>query len=95
MRTCGITKGGLYHHFSGKDKLVIAAIERVHGMFRSQIFCPIDASSAPEHSAGRISRPLRGKGVAYNGFNVIMLWSAAVANGYSGSPAATSSASLN
>jgi antirestriction protein ArdC len=33
-----------------------------------------------EHSAGRITRPLRGNGVAYQDINVVMLWSAAIAN---------------
>jgi antirestriction protein ArdC len=36
-----------------------------------------------EHAAGRITRPLRHNGIPYNGINVIMLWSAAVAKGYS------------
>ena len=35
-----------------------------------------------EHSAGRITRPLRGSGVRYQGINVAMLWSAAIAKGY-------------
>ena len=35
-----------------------------------------------EHSAGRITRPLRGNGVAYQGINTVMLWSAAIAKGY-------------
>ena len=35
-----------------------------------------------EHTAGRITRPLRHNGVAYQGINVVMLWSASVANGY-------------
>ena len=35
-----------------------------------------------EHSAGRITRPLRGNGVPYNGINVLMLWSAAIEKGY-------------
>ena len=36
-----------------------------------------------EHAAGKITRPLRHNGIPYNGINVIMLWSAAVAKGYS------------
>ncbi len=36
-----------------------------------------------EHTAGKITRPLRHNGVPYKGINVIMLWSAAVAKGYS------------
>jgi len=35
-----------------------------------------------EHATGRISRPLRGNGIPYNGINILMLWSAAVANDY-------------
>src|SRR6202045_3986154 len=35
-----------------------------------------------EHAAGRITRPLRGNGIPYQGINVIMLWAAAVAKGY-------------
>ena len=35
-----------------------------------------------ENAAGRIARPLRHNGVPYKGINVIMLWSASVANGY-------------
>jgi antirestriction protein ArdC len=36
-----------------------------------------------EHAAGRITRPLRGNGVPYQGINVLMLWGAAVEKGYS------------
>ena len=36
-----------------------------------------------DHAAGRITRPLRGNGIPYNGINVIMLWSAAITAGYS------------
>lgn len=35
-----------------------------------------------EHAAGRITRPLRHNGQAYNGINVVMLWSEAVSKGY-------------
>jgi len=35
-----------------------------------------------EHAAGRITRPLRGNGIPYQGINVLMLWSAAMAKGY-------------
>jgi antirestriction protein ArdC len=35
-----------------------------------------------EHAAGRITRPLRHNGQPYNGINILMLWSAAVENGY-------------
>jgi antirestriction protein ArdC len=35
-----------------------------------------------EHAAERITRPLRHNGTPYQGINVVMLWSAAVAAGY-------------
>lgn len=35
-----------------------------------------------EHAAGRITRPLRHNGTPYNGINVVMLWTAAVAQGF-------------
>src|SRR6202030_429187 len=35
-----------------------------------------------EHAAGRITRPLRANGIPYQGINVLMLWSEAVAKGY-------------
>ena len=35
-----------------------------------------------EYAAGRITRPLRGNGIPYNGINVLMLWSAAMEKGY-------------
>jgi antirestriction protein ArdC len=35
-----------------------------------------------EHTAGRITLPLRGNGVPYRGINVLMLWSAAMDRGY-------------
>jgi antirestriction protein ArdC len=37
----------------------------------------------PEHAAGRITRPLRANGIPYRGINIIMLWSEALARGYS------------
>lgn len=36
-----------------------------------------------EHAAGRITRPLRFNGQAYNGINVLMLWSAAMEKDFS------------
>ena len=34
------------------------------------------------HTAGRITRPLRANGIPYRGINVVMLWSAAMEQGY-------------
>jgi antirestriction protein ArdC len=35
-----------------------------------------------EHAGGRIIRPLRANGIPYQGINVVMLWSEAMAKGY-------------
>ena len=35
-----------------------------------------------EHTAGRITRPLRHNGIPYKGINVVMLWGVATENGY-------------
>jgi hypothetical protein len=35
-----------------------------------------------EHAMGRITRPLRSNGMAYQGINVLMLWGESVAKGY-------------
>jgi antirestriction protein ArdC len=35
-----------------------------------------------EHTAGRITKPLRHNGQPYSGINILMLWTAAVAQGY-------------
>lgn len=35
-----------------------------------------------EHTAGRITRPLRHNGTPYKGINVLLLWGEAMANGY-------------
>jgi len=35
-----------------------------------------------EHTAGRITRPLRANGIPYRGINVLMLWAAATERGY-------------
>lgn len=59
--------------------------ERITGQIVSELekgvrpwFKPWNA----EHAAGRITRPLRGNGIPYQGINVIMLWSVAMAKGY-------------
>ena len=36
-----------------------------------------------EHAAGRITRPLRGNLIPYRGINILMLWSDAMAKGFS------------
>ncbi|MGJ5134363.1 ArdC family protein [Bradyrhizobium oligotrophicum] len=61
----------------------------VHQKITDQIVRELERGVRPwhqpwkvEHSAGRITRPLRGNGIPYQGVNVLMLWSAAIGRGY-------------
>ena len=61
----------------------------VYQKITDQIVAALEAGVRPwhqpwnaEHSAGRITRPLRGNGIPYQGINVLMLWSAATLKGY-------------
>ncbi len=62
----------------------------VYSRITSQIISDLEACVRPwsrpwnaEHGAGRISRPLRHNGIAYQGINVLVLWSTAHSRGYS------------
>ncbi len=61
----------------------------VYQKITDQIVCELEKGVRPwlkpwnaEHAAGRITRPLRGNGIPYQGINVLMLWSAAMEKGY-------------
>jgi antirestriction protein ArdC len=61
----------------------------IYQRITDQIVCELEKGVRPwlkpwnaEHAAGRITRPLRGNGIPYNGINVLMLWSAAMEKGY-------------
>lgn len=61
----------------------------VYERVTQQIVTALEAGVMPwrqpwnvEHTAGRITRPLRGNGVPYRGINVLMLWGEAMARGY-------------
>jgi antirestriction protein ArdC len=61
----------------------------VYQRITDQIVCDLEKGVRPwmkpwnaEHAAGRITRPLRGNGIPYQGINVLMLWSAAMEKGY-------------
>lgn len=47
VKACGITKGSLYYHFSGKEALALAAMDQVHEYFREHIFRLILGVNAP------------------------------------------------
>ena len=61
----------------------------VYQKITDQIVTALETGVRPWHqpwnvelSAGRITRPLRGNGIPYQGINVLMLWSAAIEKGY-------------
>jgi antirestriction protein ArdC len=61
----------------------------VYRQVTDQIVASLEAGVRPwmkpwnaAHAAGRITRPLRGNGVPYQGINVLMLWGAATEKGY-------------
>jgi hypothetical protein len=61
----------------------------VYDKITNQIVAELEKGGRPwhkpwnaEHAAGRITRPLRANGIAYQGINVLMLWSAAMEKGY-------------
>ena len=64
-------------------------IKDIYSRITNQIIADLEQGVRPwlkpwssEHAAGRITRPLRHNGIAYQGINVVMLWSAATAKGY-------------
>lgn len=63
--------------------------EDVYTRVTNRIVAALEAGTRPwmqpwgvEHTAGKISRPLRASGKPYNGVNVLLLWSEAVEKGY-------------
>jgi antirestriction protein ArdC len=61
----------------------------IYEKITNQIVCELEKGVRPwlkpwnaGHTAGRITRPLRGNGIPYQGINVLMLWSAAMEKGY-------------
>lgn len=67
-------------NFSRKD-VYTRVTERVIADLESGIRTWMKPWSA-EHTAGKISRPLRHNGTPYRGMNVLLLWGEAVAKGY-------------
>ncbi len=51
VKACGITKGSLYHHFSGKEALALAAMDQVHRHFDAHIFGPLRDAEPPDATA--------------------------------------------
>jgi len=46
-KACGLSKGSLYHHFSGKEELALAALDQVHQHYRDNIFSIIQKGESP------------------------------------------------
>jgi antirestriction protein ArdC len=64
--------------------------EDVYTRITNQIVADLERGVRPwvkpwnaEHAAGRITRPLRANGQPYRGMNVLLLWSSAMAQGFS------------
>lgn len=64
--------------------------ENLYERVTARVIAQIEAGTKPwlqpwkaEHSAGRITRPLRANGEPYNGINILTLWDAAESAGYS------------
>jgi antirestriction protein ArdC len=67
----------------------MARIKDIYAHVTDKIISELENGTRPwmqpwnaEHAAGRITRPLRHNGIPYNGINILMLWSAALDNGY-------------
>jgi antirestriction protein ArdC len=63
--------------------------EDVYSRVTARIVADLEAGTRPwmkpwstTHTAGRITRPLRSNGTPYRGMNVLLLWSEALAKGY-------------
>ena len=61
----------------------------IYTRITEKVIADLEASTRPwhkpwnaEHLAGQITRPLRHNGIAYRGLNIILLWAASVAHGY-------------
>src|ERR1700689_1215280 len=73
-----------------KGEREMSEIRDVYSRITDKIIADLEQGVRPwmkpwnaEHAAGRITRPLRSNGIPYRGINVVMLWSASVAKGYS------------
>lgn len=61
----------------------------IYQRITNQILVELEKGARPwfqpwnaEHAAGRITRPLRANGIPYQGINVLVLWTEALAHGY-------------
>lgn len=66
-----------------------AGREDVYSRVTARIVADLEQGARPwlkpwsvQHTAGRITRPLRANGTPYRGMNVLLLWGEAVAHGY-------------
>ena len=69
--------------------MTISAKTDLYARITNRIVAELEAGTRPwlkpwdaEHTAGRVTRPLRHTGVPYKGINVLMLWAEACARGF-------------
>jgi len=67
----------------------MAHIKNLYDRVTTQIIAELENGVRPwlkpwnaEHAAGRVTRPLRHNGCPYNGINILLLWSSAMAQGF-------------
>ena len=80
------------HHDAGEGSTGASSRSDLYSRITGKIIADLEQGVRPWHRPwnagnmeGRVMRPLRHNGVPYQGINTIMLWMAAVTNGY-GSP---------
>lgn len=75
--------------YRATDQIQGSAKQDVYARVTAQILASLEQGVRPwvqpwpvDHTAGKITRPLRHNGLPYSGINILMLWGSTIANGY-------------